>query len=504
MTERSEEFKQRLEKLKALKEDGSFNFPNDFRPTATASSIMESYGETDGEALETVEERFALAGRLMAIRRMGKASFTHLQDRTGRLQLYVKRDLVGEESYKAFKGFDIGDIVGVEGRLFRTRTGELSLEASAIRLLSKGLSPLPEKWHGLTNVELRYRRRYVDLMVNAASKDVFLKRAEIVRLIRDFFASRDFVEVETPMMQPLAGGAAAKPFVTHHNALSRDLYLRIAPELYLKRLVIGGMERVFEINRNFRNEGISTQHNPEFTMLEFYQSYADFNDLMELTEELISSIVAKLHSTMKISYQGEEIDFSAPWRRISVREAVLEYSGATEEILSERASALAFAASIGIELPEATSLGKIIAEIFEATAEDKFHNPTFVTHYPVEVSPLARRNADDPSVTDRFELIVAGREIANAFSELNDPVDQRERFEAQARERAAGDEEAQPMDEDFLQAIEYGLPPTAGEGIGIDRLVMLLTDSPSIRDVILFPHMREQMRTHHGEEERAE
>ena len=490
MSEKSSERDRRLEKLSALREAGVNPYPNDFRPTATAASVFDSYGEHGKEALEGVSERFSVAGRLMAIRKFGKASFVHIQDRTGKVQIYIKRDSIGADSYTLFKGFDVGDFIGVEGTLFRTKTDELSIEASSVKLLVKGLSPLPEKWHGLKDVEARYRKRYVDLMVNNSSRDVFIKRARIVSLIRDFLSERDFIEVETPMMQPLAGGAAAKPFVTHHNALKRDLYLRIAPELYLKRLVIGGFERVFEINRNFRNEGISTQHNPEFTMLEFYQAYADYNDLMDLTEEMISGIVEKLHGTKKITYQETEIDFAAPWDRITVRDAVLKFSDADEDILSDRDRALEYARSINIELSGDAPLGKIIAEIFEAKAEHKFIRPTFVTQYPVEISPLARRNEEDPAYTDRFELIVNGKEIANAFSELNDPVDQRERFEAQAAERDAGDDEAQPMDEDFLSAIEYGLPPTAGEGIGIDRLVMLLTDSPSIRDVILFPHMR--------------
>lgn len=490
MSEKSSERERRLEKLSALREEGVNPYPNDFRPKATAASVFESYGELGKEALDGVSESFSVAGRLMAIRKFGKASFVHIQDRTGRIQIYIKRDSVGVDAYTLFKGFDVGDFIGVEGTLFRTKTDELSIEASSVRLLVKGLNPLPEKWHGLKDVEARYRKRYVDLMVNDASRDVFKKRAEIVRHIREFLSERDFIEVETPMMQPLAGGAAAKPFVTHHNALKRDLYLRIAPELYLKRLVVGGFERVFEINRNFRNEGISTRHNPEFTMLEFYQAYADYNDLMDLTELMISGIVERLHGTKKITYQETEIDFTAPWERITVRDAVLKYSEADEEILSDREKTFAYARSIGVDLPEDAPLGKIIAEIFEAKAEHRFIRPTFVTQYPVEISPLARRNEEDPAYTDRFELIVNGSEIANAFSELNDPVDQRERFEAQAAEYHAGDEEAQPMDEDFLTAIEYGLPPTAGEGIGIDRLVMLLTDSPSIRDVILFPHMR--------------
>jgi lysyl-tRNA synthetase class 2 len=504
MAEKSTEFTQRLEKLSALKENNIEPYPNDFSPSTTSKEVIDEFNGLSKEELEGRETKVRLAGRIVAIRSFGKASFVHIQDRSGRLQLYVKKDKVGEDLYAQFKDFDIGDFLGVNGSLFRTKTDELTVEAADIRLLSKGLSPLPEKFHGLTNVEMRYRQRYLDLIANAESKEVFIKRTRIIRLIRDFLNDRDFLEVETPMMQSIAGGAAARPFVTHHNALSRDLYLRIAPELYLKRLVIGGFERVFEINRNFRNEGISTQHNPEFTMLEFYQAYATFEDLMDLTELMISSIVEALHSTKKITYQGEPLDFTPPWDRISVHDAILKFSNASEDIFSDKTKALEFSKGLGLKISEKLSHGKVIAEIFEEVAEKNFKAPTFVTHYPLDVSPLARKNKDDPSVVDRFELIVAGREIANAFSELNDPVDQRERFLAQVAERAAGDDEAQPMDEEFLTAIEYGMPPTAGEGIGIDRLVMLLTDSPSIRDVILFPHMRETQKLHFKEEEDPE
>ena len=502
---RGVEYAARLEKLRALRESCTDPFPNDFTPSATAAQCREKYDPMSKEALEEEGVTVSIAGRVMALRSFGKASFIHIQDRTGRLQAYLKKDILGEVVWKAFKACDVGDIVAVSGTLFRTKTDELTIEAApsdkegsdkggGFRLLVKGLSPLPEKWHGLKDVEARYRQRYLDLLVNPETREVFRKRTEIIRLIREFFIERDFVEAETPMMHHVPGGAAARPFVTHHNALGRDLYLRIAPELYLKRLVIGGLERVFEINRNFRNEGVSTRHNPEFTMLEFYQAYADYEDLMTLTEELVSSIVEKLHSSKKVTYQGTELDFTPPWKRISVSQAILEYSDATEEILADRKKALAFLKKVNPRLSpewEGFSLGKITVEIFEAVAEGNLVQPTFVTHYPIEVSPLSRKNAEDPSVTDRFELIVNGSEIANAFSELNDPIDQRERFELQAKEREAGDEEAQPMDEDFLNALEYGMPPTAGEGIGIDRLVMLLTDSASIRDVILFPLLRE-------------
>ena len=499
---RGVEYAARLKKLRALRENVADPFPNDFTPSATAAECREKYGPMSKEALEEEGVTVSMAGRVMALRSFGKASFIHIQDRTGRLQAYLKKDILGEEAWKSFKGCDVGDIVAVGGTLFRTKTDELTIEAAppnkgeegGFRLLVKGLSPLPEKWHGLKDVEARYRQRYLDLLVNPETREVFRKRTEIIRLIREFFIERDFVEAETPMMHHVPGGAAARPFVTHHNALGADLYLRIAPELYLKRLVIGGLERVFEINRNFRNEGTSTRHNPEFTMLEFYQAYVDYEDLMTLTEELLSSIVEKLNSSKKVTYQGTELDFTPPWKRISVKQAILEYSDATEEVLSDREKALTFLKKVNPRLSpewEGFSMGKITVEIFEAVAERNLVQPTFVTHYPIEVSPLSRKNAEDPSVVDRFELIVNGSEIANAFSELNDPIDQRERFELQAKEREAGDEEAQPMDEDFLSALEYGMPPTAGEGIGIDRLVMLLTDSASIRDVILFPLLRE-------------
>ena len=490
---RSDEFKNRLLKLEALREQGVNPFPNDFKPEATCAEVTAEYDGLSKEDLEGKAATVKLAGRIVGLRKFGKASFVHIQDRSGKLQVYLKKDILGDDAYALFKSSDTGDFIGVSGTLFRTRTDELTVEVKEFRFLSKGLSPLPEKWHGLKDVEARYRQRYLDLIASPASKEVFLKRSKIVQLVRDFLVKKDYMEVETPMMQHIAGGAAAKPFITHHNALGQDLYLRIAPELYLKRLVIGGFERVFEINRNFRNEGISTQHNPEFTMLEFYQAYATFEDLMDLTEEMISGIAKEVCGSMKVSYQGAEIDFTPPWKRISVKEAVLEYSDAGEEVFADRDKALAYLRKINPALGkewDKLSHGKIIAEIFEETAEPKFMEPTFVTHYPVDVSPLARRNESDPTVVDRFELLVAGREIANAFSELNDPIDQRGRFEAQVSEREGGDDEAHEMDEDFLKAIEYGMPPTAGEGIGIDRLVMLLTDSASIRDVILFPHLK--------------
>jgi len=425
MAEKSSEFITRLEKLSALRENNIDPYPNDFKPSTICASVTSEFGGASKEELEGQDTEVRLAGRIVAFRSFGKASFVHIQDRSGKLQVYVKKDKVGEDTYAGFKTFDVGDFIGIEGSLFRTRTDELTVEAKTVRLLSKGLSPLPEKFHGLTNVEMRYRQRYLDLIANPDSKEVFLKRTQIIRLIRHFLNDRDFLEVETPMMQAIPGGAAARPFVTHHNALSRDLYLRIAPELYLKRLVIGGFERVFEINRNFRNEGISTQHNPEFTMLEFYQAYSTFEDLMDLTELMISSVAQELYGTMKIEYQGEMLDFTPPWDRISVKDAILKYSDAKEDIFTDKAKAISFAKELNIHISEKLSHGKIIAEIFEEVAEKRFVAPTFVTHYPLDVSPLARKNKDNPEIVDRFELIVAGREIANAFSELNDPVDQR-------------------------------------------------------------------------------
>ncbi len=492
MEGRNQEFLDRLAKVEALRKDGVDPYSNDFTPEHNCQPIFDAFNDLSAEELSEGGEVVSVAGRIVALRRFGKASFVKIQDRTGKLQVYFKKDIIGDDAYKLFKQCDAGDIIGARGKLFRTKTNELTVEATEIKLLTKGLSALPEKFHGLKDVEARYRQRYLDLISNEDSREVFLKRTKIVKLIRDFLSSKDFIEVETPMMQHIPGGAAARPFETHHNALDLELYLRIAPELYLKRLVIGGMERVFEINRNFRNEGISTQHNPEFTMLEFYQSYADYEDLMNLTEEMISAITKELHGSTKITYQGTELEFASPWERISVKDAILKFSDAREGIFTDKAEALKFSKEIGLEIPKEYSHGKIILEIFEEVAEPKFVQPTFVTHYPVDVSPLARRNAEDDTVVDRFELLIAGREIANAFSELTDPIDQRERFEAQVKEREAGDTEAQEMDEDFLKAIEYGMPPTAGEGIGIDRLVMILTDSPSIRDVILFPLLRGQ------------
>ena len=490
MDEASELIQQRIRKLETLRAKGIDPFPNDFEVTHTTSDLHETFGSRSEEELKSAEERLSLAGRIMAIRDFGKASFIHIQDAKGRIQAYLQKSVVGEEVFKDFKTFDIGDIIGLEGKVFRTKTGELTLLVDALRLLVKSLRPLPEKWHGLTDIEARYRQRYLDLIANPKIKDVFLKRIRAIQRIRDFFNQRGFVEVETPMLHPIPGGATAKPFKTHHNALDMDLYMRVAPELFLKRLVIGGFERIFEINRSFRNEGISTQHNPEFTMLEFYQAYATHEDMMEITEELLSSMVQEIHGKPSLTYQGKEIDFTRPWRRIRFKEAVLEYGKFDPAILGNPSKAIEVAKGLGLELKKGTSHGRVLADLFKEVVEPHLHSPTFITHYPTEVSPLSRRNGKDPTVVDRFELFIAGREIANGFSELNDPIDQRERFVQQLKERGDEADFFLRLDEDFLRALEFGMPPTAGEGIGIDRWVMLLTDSPSIRDVIFFPLLR--------------
>jgi len=424
------------------------------------------------------------------LRRFGKAAFAVLQDGSDRLQTYLKKDLLPEKAYAVTEQLDLGDWIGVTGTLFRTKTNEFTVEVHDLSFLSKALRPLPEKWHGLTDVETRYRQRYVDLIANPEVHGIFAARSRIITAIRAFLIQRGFLEVETPMMHPIPGGAAAKPFITHHNALGIDLYLRIAPELYLKRLIVGGFPRVFEINRNFRNEGISTIHNPEFTMLEFYVAYADYQDLIRLTEEMISSLAQQLFGKTVIEYQGQVINLTPPWRRWSYREAILEVNRLAPAVLTDREQAVAAAKQLNVPVDPKWPLFNIVNEIFEETVEPNLVQPTFITDYPIEISPLARRKDADPSLTDRFELYIAGREIANAFSELNDPLDQRERFEGQAAQRAAGDEEAHVLDEDFLRALEYGMPPTAGEGIGIDRLAMLFTNQASIRDVVLFPQLR--------------
>lgn len=488
--ENSELLRKKREKIESLKADGIDLYPNDARVKDTAASIITRFAHMDSEALGRIAERFALAGRLMAIRDFGKGSFAVIQDRTGKLQIFIRKEKVGEKSYSLFKRLDVGDVIFADGKIFRTRTNELTVDCDELRLLSKAIRPLPEKWHGLTDIETRYRQRHLDLIVNPHTKEVFAKRSRIIHLIRFFMEERDFLEVETPMIQPKAGGAMARPFKTHHNALGMDFYLRIAPELYLKRLVTGGFERVYEINRSFRNEGISTFHNPEFTMLEFYQAYATYEDLMSLTEEMFNFIACDLFGSPKFKYLGTEIDLTPPWPRISVRDAIIQHGKIDAEVLADSHRIIACARDLGLDIKEGDAPGIVMMAIFEAQVEDKLTQPTFVTHYPVEVSPLARKNPDHPEVTDRFELYIFGKEIANAFSEINDPVDQRERFVTQLEAREAGDDEAHEMDEEYIRTLEYGMPPTAGEGIGIDRLVMLLTDSASIRDVILFPLLR--------------
>jgi lysyl-tRNA synthetase class 2 len=485
---------QRRKKADELAELNINLYANDFKPTHHISEVLSSDSAT--EVLSDIEDgpnvraNFQVAGRILAMRKFGKASFLHIQDDSGKIQIYIKKETVGDKIYAQFKKWDIGDIVGFKGKLFKTKTGELTILADTIKLITKSLRPLPEKFHGLTDVEMRYRQRYVDLIVNPEVRDTFRKRIEVIRLLREFLSNRGFLEVETPMMQAVPGGATAKPFKTHHKALDMDLYLRIAPELYLKRLLVGGFEKVFEINRNFRNEGLSTRHNPEFTMLEFYQAYATYSDLMDLTEEMLSWVTEEVSGSMEVTYQGQAVDLSPPWKRYTMDEALIEVGGIEPDILDDAVAVLKLAKEKGIKLEPQAGPGKAKTELFELLVEEKLINPTFITAYPTEVSPLARRNEQNPEVTDRFELFITGREIANAFSELNDPVDQKKRFEKQIAERG-DDEEVHPvLDEDYVRALEYGLPAAAGEGIGIDRLVMLLTDSPSIRDVIIFPHLK--------------
>jgi len=489
----NEQIKLRREKLTALRENGGNPFPNDFRRNTVAAEILASYESKQNEDFEAEPIRVKVAGRMMSRRIMGKASFAHVEDMSGRIQLFVQRDLLAEDFYNTqFKKWDIGDIVGVEGALFRTKTGELTIRVDAIQLLVKSLRPLPEKYHGLTDLEMRYRQRYVDLIMSQASRDSFRKRTRIISLIREYLADRGFLEVETPMMQSVPGGAAARPFKTFHNALNIELFMRIAPELYLKRLVVGGFERVFEINRNFRNEGLSTRHNPEFTMVEFYQAYADYNELMDLTEDMLRHITETIQDgNTLVSYQGDEYDFGKPFTRMTVKEVVLKYNKDLSAAQLDNIDDLRkHAEGLKISVRDSYGVGKLLIEIFEKTGEHLLKDPTFITAYPVEVSPLSRRNDEDPNVTDRFELFIGGREIANGFSELNDPDDQAERFRDQLKQKDDGDEEAMSYDADYIRALEHGMPPTAGEGIGIDRLVMLFTDSPSIRDVLLFPLMR--------------
>jgi len=481
---------QRKQKFDLLKSLNIPLYPNDFRISGTLREILEAASQTPGE--ETPEEGplWRAAGRIMAVNRFGKSAFIRFRDRTGQIQAYIRKDKVPGEAFAVYQHLEAGDFIGIEGSLFVTRTGERTLLAKDLKLLCKALRPLPEKFHGLKDPEKRYRQRYLDLIMNVPVRDLFIKRSRIIQCVRTFLIERDFLEVETPMMQPIPGGAEAAPFKTFHNALGMELFLRIAPELYLKRLVVGGLERVFEINRNFRNEGVSTQHNPEFTMLEFYQAYATYEDLMHLTETLFRRVAETVLGTLSMVYQANTIDLASPWKRMSLLESLEAYGGVKPEWTSDRNRLLAVAESQGVQVTKKGSIGKILTKLFDALVEPHLIQPTFITGYPVEVSPLSRRNPEKPSVTERFELFIGGREIANGFSELNDPQDQKNRFLEQVQARQEGDEEAHPMDEDYIEALEYGMPPTAGEGIGIDRMVMLFTDADSIREVIFFPHMK--------------
>jgi lysyl-tRNA synthetase class 2 len=481
---------ERRGKLDALRQQGN-PFPNDFRRNAIAGELHQTFDEHDKDALEGEKVEVAVCGRMMAKRVMGKASFIKVQDRSGQIQVRLERDRLPEGIYQAFKKWDVGDIVGASGTLFRTNTGELTVMADQVRLLTKSLRPLPEKWAGLSDQETRYRQRYVDLIINEKSRATFRKRSEIITYMRGFLESLDFLEVETPMMQVTPGGAIARPFTTHHNALDMPLYLRIAPELNLKRLVVGGFDRVYEINRNFRNEGVSTQHNPEFTMLEAYRAYADYNAWMDTTEAMLHGMADSVNGSTIVQYQGEEFDFGKKFPRLTVEEAIARFNPDFDTSrIRDREYLAEYCEKLGAPVKDNFGPGKLQTEIFDETCEAQLRQPTFITQYPAEVSPLARKNDDDPFVTDRFELFIAGREIANGFSELNDPEDQAERFRQQVEQAKAGDDEAMSYDHDYIRALEYGLPPTTGIGIGVDRLVMLLTDSPSIRDVLLFPHLR--------------
>ena len=497
-TSQDEQVQQRKSNLEALTALGISAFPTKFDRSHTISALVEAHSPKTHDELEAERPETKTSGRILGVRSFGKANFLVLSDGRQKLQVYIRQDSMPELDFKTFKLLDFGDWVGVEGRLFRTKTNELTIWASRIHFLAKCMLPLPEKWHGLTDVETRYRQRYLDLAVNPESRHVFETRSRIVAAIRGFMTARGYLEVETPMMQPIAGGALARPFITHHNTLDMQLYLRIAPELYLKRLVVGGMERVFEINRNFRNEGISTQHNPEFTMMEFYQSYSDYQDLMVMSEELISTVAIEATGSNQVTFGEHQISLAAPFTRLSLREGAREAASArlgreiAPEELRDRDKAAASAAALGIEVHPSAGAGKIATELFERLCEDRLIQPTFVYDFPTEVSPLSKQRADDPDTVERFELYIGGFEVANAFSELNDPDEQRRRFEAQLKDRASGDLEAHAMDDDYIRALEYGLPPTAGEGVGIDRLVMLLTNSLSIRDVILFPLMRKR------------
>ncbi|MDR0622318.1 MAG: lysine--tRNA ligase [Deltaproteobacteria bacterium] len=489
LSERSPVIQARVQKALDMAAAGLNLYPNTFRPETKVASVRAEFGDREAAELEGSEESRKLAGRIMAKRDYGKSFFFDLIDWTGKIQCYARKDKLDGQTYELAKKFDIGDIVGVSGTPFKTRTGELTILVGAIELVTKNMWPLAEKFHEM-NVELKYRRRYLDLIMNGDSRRVFKLRSEVIRALREFMLGKDFLEVETPMMHPIPGGATAKPFITHHNSLDCRLYLRVAPELYLKRLLVGGFEKVFEINRNFRNEGLSIQHNPEFTMMEFYQIYSDYVDLMDLTEEMIESVALATVGTTEITYQDEALSLARPWKRVSFLDSLVEVAGMPREALGDLVAAQRFLADLGVEMEGEPVLGKVLAKIFDLKVEPTLLNPTFITHYPADISPLARRNQEDPTLTDRFELFVVGRELANAFSELNDPLDQKKRFLDQVAEREAGDEEGMYLDEDYVRALMYGMPPAAGEGLGVDRLVMLLADVPSIRDVLLFPHMR--------------
>jgi lysyl-tRNA synthetase class 2 len=488
--ELNEVFKNRIAKAVQLLDDGVPLYPNDFEKGDDIGPVAAANEPLDEAALAELGHGFRLAGRIVSLRSFGKVAFFTIQDASGRLQVFAERETLGQEAYSVFKKFDIGDIVGVAGRLFRTKTGELTLHAEAVRLLTKSMRPLPEKYHGLKDVETRYRQRYVDLIVTPRSVEIFKARTTIIRELRAFLDDSGFMEVETPMMQAIPGGATARPFVTHHNALDMGLYMRIAPELYLKRLLVGGFEKVYEVGRNFRNEGVSTRHNPEFTMCEFYWAYARYTDLMDLTEQLFARLARAVTGAETVSYQGHEINLSPGWARLTFHESIEKVGGIDPEVIHDFDKAKALVEKSGEKVLKGEKLGKVQAKLFDIFVEPRLIQPHFIYHYPTEISPLSRRNADNHEITDRFELFIAGREMANAFSELNDPVDQRQRFEDQVREKEAGDDEAHRMDEDYVRALEYGMPPAAGEGIGIDRLVMLLTDQASIREVILFPLLR--------------
>ncbi|KRD88098.1 lysine--tRNA ligase [Bacillus sp. Root147] len=490
--ELNDQFLVRREKMSNLRDQGIDPFGQRFERTHASQQLISEYDELTKEQLEENEVSVSLAGRIMTKRGKGKAGFAHVQDLTGQIQLYVRKDAIGEEQYEIFSSVDIGDLVGVEGVLFKTKVGELSIKVKDFTLLTKALRPLPDKYHGLKDIEQRYRQRYLDLITNPESKQTFISRSRIIQSMRRYLDNHGYLEVETPMMHSIAGGAAARPFVTHHNALDMELYMRIAIELHLKRLIVGGLEKVYEIGRVFRNEGVSTRHNPEFTMIELYEAYADYKDIMALTENLIAHIAQEVLGTTKIQYGDQEVDLTPEWTRLHMVDAIKQYTGVDFWGETSVEEARALAKEHGVEITEHMQYGHIVNEFFEQKVEEQLIQPTFIYGHPVEISPLAKKNAEDPRFTDRFELFIVAREHANAFTELNDPIDQRERFEAQLKEKEQGNDEAHEMDDDFIEALEYGMPPTGGLGIGIDRLVMLLTNAPSIRDVLLFPHMRQR------------